>query len=250
MRRGAQQLVGALCAALAAPAWAAQYHVRVAVDQIAVGYQRGKSPDRDYLTLYATSTHDPSSRANSAPTDVGTFSTNTTVNLEPSVLTDELLVNDADTIQLFADMENKSHTDPSKAVSDGLKIAGAVVTVLGAGELLQAALASGKWQALLNKEGGVVTLCGAVLALAGEVIGDVGDWLGLSDPDCDGAVFAPKSPVLVDVGKFFANFHGPIPLNTPLARPRTSGRSPLASRPTRWPGPGPSAPSSRAPASP
>lgn len=193
-----------------------RYYVHVSIDRIKAGYQRGKSPDRDYLTMYATSTHDPASRVTTGPTDIGTFSTNTVSMPSPNIMTDELLVGDNDTIQIFADIQNKSHTDPSKAISDGLKIAGATITVLGAGELLQGELAAGTWAQSLKEEGGVVALAGAVLALGGEVIGDVGGWLGLSEPDCDGPVFAPKQPVLVKVGQFMGRFQGPIPLNTPL----------------------------------
>jgi hypothetical protein len=193
-----------------------QYYVRVSIDQIKAGYQRGKSPDQDYLTLYATSTHDPASRATAGPVDIGTFSTNTQSMPSPNIMTDELLVGDGDTIQIFADIQNKSHTDPSKAISDGLKIAGATITVLGAGDVLAGALAGGSLQKLLEKEGGITTLAGAVLALSGEVIGDMGGWLGLSEPDCDGPVFAPKQPVLVNVGQFMRRFPGNIPLNAPL----------------------------------
>ncbi len=132
-------------------------------------------------------------------------------------MTDELLVSGRDTIQIFADIQNKSHTVPSKAISDGLKIAGATIAVFGAGELLAAALASpGGYQTFVTKDGSITALAGAVLALAGEVIGDVGGWLGLSEPDCDGPVFAPKQPVLVNAGQFMGRFPGPIPLNTPL----------------------------------
>lgn len=200
----------------ARPALATDYYVRVSVDQVKAGYQRGKSADRDYLTVYASSTHDPASRTNSAPTDIGEFVTNRTVDLTPNVQTDEILVSDADTIQIYANIQNSSHTDPTVAISTALKIAGGVVALMGGGELLQAALTQTSWARDLNLEGGIVTLTGAVLALGGEVIGDLSTALGLSDPDCDGAVFAPQNPVLVDVGKFFARFPGPIPLNTPL----------------------------------
>src|ERR1022692_2306792 len=92
MNRSMQLLILALIIGNS-PAFGDQYYVRISIDQIQAGYQRGKSPDRDYLTLYATSTHDPASRTTVGPIDIGTFVTNQKSDPSLNVRTDELLVN-------------------------------------------------------------------------------------------------------------------------------------------------------------
>src|SRR4029077_10400208 len=122
------------------------------------------------------------------PVSIGTsLSSGQTLNLNPLVETEEFIVTDDDAINVNCYATNQSHTDPTKAISDGMKIAAAVLATLAAGEALKAGLVAGKGlQDSFNKDAAITAVIAGVVAAMAEFIGDLAEALGLSAPDCDG----------------------------------------------------------------
>ena len=183
---------------------ARQYTVKIGVDLITINFQRNSTdnPDSDFLTMWVTTSRDPNSRYSAGPVSIGgSLSSGQTVTLNPALETAEFIVTDNDLISVKFYGVNQSHTDSTKAISDGLKIAAGVLAALVAGEVLATMNLEGKGVTkFFNKDEAIAAVIAGAIALAAEFIGDLAEALGFSSPDCDGPVFDPGSEMLFKVG--------------------------------------------------
>lgn len=78
-----------------------------------------------------------------APISIGSsVSSGQQIVISPPVETPEFNVSEDDLVLMTCLIENKTHTDLTKAFSDALKIAGAVIAVIAAGEAVRSTCAS------------------------------------------------------------------------------------------------------------
>jgi hypothetical protein len=170
------------------------YRLKLSIDLVEASFQRNKTdPDKDFATLWVSTTNNLESKFAGGPAAVGSLGSGQSITLDPKLLeTQEFQVNDDNQIAIMPFITNQTFTPPDQTLSQSLKIVGAVLACIGAGEVLAAdTILQGSLAKFVQLDGEVGALIGGIAAGIGEVLGDLGGLLGLDDPNCDGPVFNP-----------------------------------------------------------